>query len=38
MLANAAAKGAEFVVVDENGGPCYWTISEVVSGSAYKRK
>jgi hypothetical protein len=38
MLANAAAKGADFVVVDDNGGPSYWTVSEIVSGAAYKRK
>ena len=38
LLDKAAAAGADFVVLDQGSGPAYWTTSEVVRGSAYKRK
>ena len=37
LLDKAAAAGAEFVVLDPKSGPSYWTTSEVVRGTAYKR-
>jgi hypothetical protein len=37
LLDKAAAAGAEFVVLDPSSGPSYWTTSEVVRGTAYKR-
>ena len=38
LLDEAAAAGADFVVLDQGSGPSYWTTSEVVRGSAYKRR
>ena len=38
VLDQAAAKGAQFIVLDAGSGPSYWTTSEVVRASAYKRK
>lgn len=38
VLTKAAAEGAQFVVIDENSKPAYWTTSEVISAAAYKRK
>jgi len=38
VLDQAAAKGANFVVLDAESGPSYWTTSEVVRAQAYKRK
>ena len=37
VLDKAAAEGAQFVVLDSRG-PAYWTTSEVVRATAYKRK
>ena len=38
VLDQAAAKGANFIVLDPNSGPSYWTTSEVVQAQAYKRR
>ena len=38
VLDKAAAEGAEFIVLDQHSGPSYWTSSEVVRATAYKRK
>lgn len=38
VLDQAAAKGASFIVLDENSKAKYWTSKEIVSASAYKRK
>jgi hypothetical protein len=38
VLDQAAARGANFVVLDQGSGPSYWTTSEVVRAAAYKRK
>lgn len=38
VLDQAAAKGAEFIVLDSGSGPSYWATSEVVRASAYRRK
>ena len=38
VLDKAAAAGAEFVVLDPHSGASYWTTSEVVRATAYKRK
>ena len=37
LLDKAAAAGAEFVVLDPKSGPSYWTTSEIVRGTAYRR-
>lgn len=37
LLDKAAAAGAEFIVLDPSSGPSYWTTSEVVRGTAYRR-
>ncbi|HEX7917118.1 hypothetical protein [Rudaea sp.] len=37
VLDQAAAKGAQFIVLDPNSEPSYWTTSEVVRATAYKR-
>jgi hypothetical protein len=37
ILSKAAAEGTDFIAVDENNAPAYWTVSEVVGASAYKR-
>jgi hypothetical protein len=36
VLDQAAAKGANFIVLDPDSGPSYWTTSEVVQAQAYK--
>ena|SRR5450432_1870694 len=38
VLDKAAALGADFIVLDKNSGPSYWSTSEIVRGDAYKRK
>jgi hypothetical protein len=38
VLDQAAARGANFVVLDPNSGPSYWTTSEIVRAAAYRRK
>ena len=38
VLDQAAAKGAEFVVLDSNSRPAYWTTSQVIRAEAFKRK
>lgn len=38
VLDKAAAAGADFIVLDQGCGPSYWTTSEVVRATAYKRK
>ena len=38
VLDKAAAKGAEFVVLDPNCRPSYWTTSQIVRAEAFKRK
>jgi hypothetical protein len=38
VLDEAAAKGAEFVVLDPNSKPSYWTTSQVMRAEAFKRK
>jgi len=38
VLDQAAAKGADFIVLDERTGPAYWTTSEIVHAAAYRRK
>jgi hypothetical protein len=38
LLDKAAVEGADFVVLDQGSGPSYWTTSEVVRATAYKRK
>ena len=38
VLDEAAAKGAEFVVLDPNSTPSYWTTSQVIRAEAFKRK
>lgn len=38
VLDEAAAKGAEFVVLDQNSKPSYWTTSQVIRAEAFKRK
>lgn len=38
VLDEAAAKGAEFVVLDPNSAPSYWTTSQVIRAEAFKRK
>lgn len=37
VLDQAAAKGAQFIVLDPNSSPSYWSTSEVVRATAYKR-
>ena len=37
-LDNAAKAGAQYVVIDPNSAPSYWTTSEVVRATAYKNK
>jgi len=38
VLDKAAAEGANFIVLDQGSGASYWTTSEVVRATAYKRK
>ena len=38
LLDKAASEGAQFVVLDQASGASYWTTSEVVRATAYKRK
>lgn len=38
VLDQAAAKGADFIVLDNNSSPSYWTTSEVVHAEAFKQK
>jgi hypothetical protein len=38
VLDKAASQGADFIVLDQRSGPSYWTTSEVVRATAYKRK
>ena len=38
VLDKAAAEGAQFIVLAPGSGASYWSSSEVVSASAYKRK
>ncbi|MCW0935796.1 hypothetical protein WKH27_02395 [Pantoea agglomerans] len=38
VLDKAATAGAQYVVLDPNSAPSYWTTSEVVRGTAYKNK
>jgi hypothetical protein len=38
VLDKAAGKGAEFVVLDPNSKPAYWTTSQVIRAEAFKRK
>ena len=38
VLDEAAAKGAEFVVLDPKSKPSYWTTSQVIRAEAFKRK
>ena len=38
ILDDAAAKGAEFVVLDPKSKPSYWTTSQVIRAEAFKRK
>ncbi len=38
VLDSAAAKGAEFIVLDPNSRPSYWTTSQVIRAEAFKRK
>lgn len=38
VLDEAAAKGADFVVLDKNSAPSYWTTSQVIRAEAFKRK
>jgi hypothetical protein len=38
VLDQAAARGANFVVLDQGSGPSYWTTSEVVRATSYRRK
>ncbi|MHB8744841.1 MAG: hypothetical protein ACYC9L_17260 [Sulfuricaulis sp.] len=38
VLDKAAAQGAEFIVLDQGSGASYWTTSEVIRATAYKRK
>ena len=37
VLDNAAKAGAQFVVIDPDSAPSYWTTSEVIRASAYKK-
>jgi hypothetical protein len=38
VLDKAAEQGADFVVMDKNSKPLYWTTSQVIQVEAYKRK
>lgn len=38
VLDKAAEAGAQYVVIDPNSSPSYWTTSEVVRATAYKNK
>jgi len=38
VLDKAATAGAQYVVLDPNSVPSYWTTSEVVRGTAYRNK
>jgi hypothetical protein len=38
VLDKAAAKGADFVVLDPNSEPAYWTTSQVIRAEAFKRR
>jgi hypothetical protein len=37
VLDNAAKVGAQFVVLDPDSAPSYWTTSEVIRATAYKK-
>ncbi|KAF1371383.1 hypothetical protein [Yokenella regensburgei] len=38
LLDNAAKIGAQFVVIDPASAPSYWTTSEVIRATAFKKK
>jgi len=38
VLDKAAAKGADFIVLDPNSEPAYWTTSQVIRAEAFKHR